>query len=153
MGTLLQQLQKSKKISPNKLNEYLFLIVKSLEKEIIKINTREQLFKEGVDANNEPLYSKRYKRGTYSLLTEELSGGRKEAGDPYTLDDTGDFFDGFFLEIQNDKALFGSTDEKTPLLITDFGEIFGLTDENLKAVIQEKLLPLFLIQIRKQLDI
>lgn len=153
MATLQNQLKKSEKVSPNKINEELFKLVKSIERDIKKLNMNEQLFNEGVDANNKPLFSKKNKRGTYSLLTEQLSGGQKKAGDPYTLRDTGDFFKGFFIKIENDKALFGSTDEKTPLLIADFGDIFGLTDENLKALIDKKLKPLLIREIRRSLDL
>lgn len=153
MATLYQQLKKSEKISPNNLNDELFKLVKSLERDIKKTNLNEQLFNEGVDAHGKPLFSKTTKRGTYSKMTEQLSGGKKRAGDPYTLRDTGEFYKGFFLKIENDKALFGSTDEKTPMLIADFGEIFGLTDENLKALIDKKLKPLFIREIRRKIDL
>ena len=152
MATLGHQLKRVTKLSPRNLNDALFKAVKKAEKELIRLNTKEQLFK-GVDAKGKKLFSKRTKRGVYSPLTEIISGGRKKAGTPYTLEDTGDFFKGFYIEIKSNKAIFNSKDSKTPLLIVDFGDIFGLTNKNLKWVIQTKLRPLLQIHIRKTLDL
>ena len=152
MDIIKQHLEKLKRVQPNELNDALFNFLLSIEKTILDLNRREQLF-QGVDANNDPLFSQRYQRGEYSELTEKISKGRKVAGTHYTLEDTGDFFKGFFLEFDKDKLLFGSRDSKTSLLIGDFGDIFGLTPENLSNLIQERVKPYLLEYIRKQLDL
>lgn len=152
MATLEQQLKRVTVLTPKNLNNALFKAIKEIEKELIRLNTKEQLFK-GVDAKGKKLFSKRTKRGVYSPLTELLSGGKKKAGTHYTLEDTGDFYKGLYIEIKSNKVLFSSRDSKAPLLVADFGDIFGLTDKNLKGVIQAKLLPLLQNHIRKTLDL
>ena len=147
-----QHLEKVKKVQPNELNDAIFTFLISIEKEILDINRREQLLK-GVDANNDPLFSKRHQRGVYSKATEQISGGRKVAGTHYTLEDTGDFFKGFFLEFDKDRLLFGSRDSKTSLLIGDYGDIFGLTPKNLSTLIQNRVKPFLINHIRQQLGL
>ena len=152
MATLKEQLNRVKKLNPTRISKILFDSIRSKEKDLIEINTENQL-SDGVDSEGKRLFNKRTKRSVYSSLTEEISGGRKKAGTPYTLEDTGDFYKGFFIETKKDKAVFSSKDSKTPLLVAEYGEIFGLTDKNLEAVIQKKLLPLLQKEIRRTLDI
>lgn len=161
MATLIEQLNRAKKITPKRISKTLFDSIRSIEKDLIVLNTEQQLFK-GLDAEGKRLFNKKTKRGVYSEATEYIStndallgkGNKiKKAGDPYTLEYHGDFVKGFYIEIKNDKAIFSSKDEKTPLLVADYGEIFGLTDKHLKAVIQSKILPLLQKEIRKTLGI
>lgn len=152
MATLQEQLNRVKKLNPERISRILFDSVREIENQIIELNTKGQLFK-GTDSEGNRLYNKRTKSSVYSSLTEVISGGKKKAGTPYTLEDTGDFYKGFFINIEKDKAVIGSKDSKTALLEADYGEIFGLTDKNLKAVIQEKILPLLQKEIRRTLGI
>ena len=152
MATLKQQLVRAKSLNPKRISNILFDSIRVKEKELIELNQKNQLLK-GKDSEGKNLFNKKTKRGVYSQLTEEISGGRKKAGTPYTLEDTGDFYKGFFIDVKNDKAVFSSTDKKTPLLIAEYGEVFGLNDKNLKVVIRETLLPLLLKEIRRTLDL
>lgn len=70
--------------------------------------------------------------GYYSKATEKLSNGRKKAGDPVTLFDTGAFYKGFFLSVDKDRIIFDSKDSKTKLLDQRYGSdnIFGLTSQS-----------------------
>lgn len=151
MATLSEFRKKAKKLTKTNYSKALFDAIRLYEVEILKLN--ESQLQGSKTANNKALFSSKTGRGVYSKATEIISGGKKKEGDPYTLFDTGDFYSGFFLNVSNSKARFGSTDSKAKDLVLEFGDIFGLTDDNLKAVIDDKLLP-FLIQFtRKTLDI
>lgn len=86
-----------------------------------------------------------------------MSGGRKREGEPFTSVDTGNFFKGFYIKVDNNKIMFGSTDSKTDEILKSkhwlSHELFGLTDENLSEIIENNLLPYLQIESRKQLDI
>lgn len=151
MDVFKNLLKKTKKIQPNRLTEDLFNFLESIEETILDIN-REQLLN-STDSKGKSLFSKQRKRGTYTKATEIFSGGSKVAGTRYTLKDTGDFFKGFFLEIRQDEALFGSKDNKTLLLLDDYGDIFGLTPKNLSKLIQDKVKPFLIQHIRTTFDL
>lgn len=99
--------------------------------------------------------------GTYSRSTEleYLFGDGpkprkpKIEGQPYNFEDTGSFFDGFYLDISNGMAEWKSKDSKTPLLVQKYGDIFGLDDVNLKNVIKNILVPGFQKYIRTILQL
>jgi len=96
----------------------------------------DQLFNEGVDEMGEII-------GTYSTYTEILNP-EKQAGTPYTLYDTGEFYRSMSIaildlaiEIDADPI---KTDEfgQTTDLFTEYGEgIIGLTDESKQKLVNE----------------
>lgn len=98
------------------------------------MNTEEQLFGQGVDSFGRSL-------GDYAPLTVIL---RSEAGlpvDRITLKVTGDFYDGWEGDFNSWPVMFTSSDPKTGELLFMFGsDIFGLTDQNLKKLIDEQIL-------------
>lgn len=152
MGTVLGQIKKLRKLRPDKLRLSLFKHLKRIDKELIDLNTKDQLLK-GKDAEGDPIFSNARQRGTYSYTTELISEGRKQEGDPYTLFDSGDFFKGFYLNIEGDTVRIGSTDPKTFALVLEYDNLFGLTDDNLQGVIDKELLPILQQHIRKTLDL
>ncbi len=88
--------------------------------------------------------------GTYSQKTEEITGGRKQAGTPYTLFDTGDFYDKTGILVnEKDNDLFYHLDSESPhkkelfdffdsnsTAISDFDpeDIFGIQEDNADLV-------------------
>lgn len=96
----------------------------------------DQLYNEGVDEMGEII-------GTYSTYTEILNP-EKQAGTPYTLYDTGEFYRSMSIaildlaiEIDADPI---KTDEfgQTTDLFTEYGEgIIGLTDESKQKLVDE----------------
>lgn len=96
----------------------------------------EQLYNEGVDELGEII-------GTYSTYTEMLNP-EKQAGTPYTLYDTGEFYRSMSIaildlaiEIDADPI---KTDEfgQTTDLFAEYGEgIIGLTDESKTKLVEE----------------
>jgi hypothetical protein len=149
MATLQEQLTKAKSIQPDKLKNDLFKFIKSIEKEFLDKN-KEQIQEDSKDIFGKPI-------GFYSYGSELASGGKKKKGDPFTGFDTGDWFKGFNMQEVSGVIRFGSTDEKNQLILNSDNwlsdELFGLSDENLKEVIETRLLPFFIENIRNKLDI
>lgn len=154
MGTLLELQKAANQLNKNAIVDAIFNTIKSIQKDIIDKN------KEQLNKDKEDIYEKAI--GYYSATTEILSGGRKRRGTPFTLNNKGDFQDGFYLRIQNNIASVYSRDSKTEMLLSSHlnkystflsGEFFGLTDENLRDVIEESILPLFISAIRVKLGI
>lgn len=149
MATFQEQLVKAKRLSPKKLEIALFKYIKTLDSELIKIQ-QDRIFNESKDIFGNAL-------GFYSKATEILSKGRKKAGEPFTGFDTGEFFKGFYGYYSNEEVQFFSRDEKTITILRSehwlSDELFGLTDEELKKVIADKLLPFFIETYRNILEI
>jgi len=64
-------------------------------KETIINLVRDRLFETGEDKQGGII-------GLYSFATELITGGEKKEGDPYTLKDTGDFYQSMFVSVFND---------------------------------------------------
>lgn len=75
--------------------------------------------------------------GFYSFATEKISNGRKKAGDPYNLDDTGYFLQTLTVHVFKDYFLLDADGQKqNENLFRKYGDgIIGLTDENLEKLI------------------
>jgi hypothetical protein len=149
MANFQQQLTKAKKLQPNNLANDLFKFIKSIESELLAKN-KQQIQEDSKDIFGKPI-------GFYSYATELITGGKKKKGDPFTGYDTGDFFKGFYMQEVSGVLRFGSTDPKTQDIIKSDNwlsdELFGLSDENLKEVIQDRLLPFFIDNSRNKLEI
>lgn len=149
MATLQEQLTKAKKLQPSRLQKDLFKFIKSIEKELLDKN-KDQIFNDSKDINGEPI-------GFYSYATEVISKGKKKKGEPFTSFDTGDFFKGFYIQEVYGVLRFGSSDSKTQTILNSENwlsdELFGLSDENLKEVIEKRLLPFFIENSRNILEI
>lgn len=96
-----------------------------LRERILNWIREDQLIKEGIDASGEVI-------GYYTAYTEFLSGGRKRAGDPYNLYDTGEFHNSLFVIVLNDSIIIdGDGNKGDEDLFQKYGEdIIGLTNEN-----------------------
>jgi len=103
-----------------------------LKAEIVRMITEDQLFQQGVDGNDRII-------GYYSPTTEQLSRGRKKAGKPYTLFDTGEFYRSIFVVTLYDSLVIkgDSTRFENQRWFRD--EIVKLSDENLTIFVDELL--------------
>lgn len=104
----------------------------ALKTEILNLIRNDQLTSEGIDEAGRVI-------GYYSFLTEIISGGAKEEGDPYDLNDSGSFYRSMFVQVFKDSFVIDATsatfqEMKTQDWYSD--GILGLTDENLQKVIQ-----------------
>ena len=111
---------------------------KDEQAEIVRMNTMDQLYEEGIDSMGRPL-------GNYSLAT--IHGTKNFEGkiakgqryDHITLNDTGKFYDSFRVKLFNDAlVIVANTSKPDSDLAQDFGkDILGLTKENLGYVIED----------------
>ena len=90
----------------------------------------DQLEKEGINDLGQVI-------GLYSFATENISNGRKKAGDPYNLYDTGYFLQTLTVHVFKDYFITDADGQKkNENLFDKFGDgIIGLTDENLSKLI------------------
>lgn len=85
----------------------------------------DQLKAKGVDETGQVI-------GYYSPVTEMITRGRKQAGDHYTLEDTGAFFSSMYVVVLMDSIVIEANPVKDDEnLFVKYGDgIIGLTDEN-----------------------
>lgn len=158
MATLQQQLELAKRLTPEKVSNDLFDFLKSISKEIVEIN-KNKITKDSKDIFDQAI-------GFYSEATEYITKNNallgkgnkiKFAGDPFTGEDTGDWLKGFYVNISNAELKFGSTDSKTEIILKSDNwlsdELFGLTDKDLRELIDNQLLPFIIRNNRKLLDV
>jgi len=148
MGVIENHLSKvQRSLSENNLEKILFSFLKSIQSELASKNV-EQLNKQHVDIYGDAI-------GFYSKTTEILSFGKKKAGQPYDMKDTGEFLSKFYANVSNNIITFGSTDPKTDDILDNPNllsvDLFGLTDENLNEVINSNILPFMLQYSAKEL--
>lgn len=109
---------------------------------IIDMNVEDQLFQRGVDSTGRLLPA-------YSPVTVEIKRAQGKPYDRTTLRDEGDFHSDFYVVKEGGGLRISSKDSKTTMLVRDYGEqIFGLTEENLEAFINDFLFT----EIRKRID-
>lgn len=99
---------------------------------ILDMNFDEQLYMEGINANNVPIMD--YK--PYQPLTMEIKAHKNQPYDRVTLKDEGDFHsDAIIDRIDDLTAEIDSTNVKRDALVKKYGkDIFGLTDNNMDEV-------------------
>ena len=116
---------------------------------IVEMNSEDQLFGRGVDANGRSIMEY---AGPYSPVTIQIKLSKNQPTNRITLRDEGDFHAGFFIEAHDDHFNIWSTDDKTEELVFAWGEsIFGLTTENLMEVAWEYLLPDLIKKLKQKL--
>jgi len=114
-----------------------------------------ELNKAQINKDSQDIYGKAI--GFYSKATDILTNGQKEWGTPFTGKDTGNWLDKFYVTVLDDVFFFGSTDPKaddihdSPHWLSQ--SLYGLTDENLKDVIDTKIKPFVMNYNRKQLGL
>lgn len=149
MATLQEQLQKAKKATPGNLSKDLFKFIRSIEEDILDLE-RKRISEDSKDIFGQPI-------GFYSFFTDHLTNGIKKAGEPFTGKDTGEWFEGFYMQEVSGVLRFSSKDPKTKDILNSehwlSDELFGLSDEDLEGVIETRLLPFFIENSRKKLDI
>lgn len=99
---------------------------------IVFMNTEDQFGKDHIDSLGQKLFNTLTDRTTYSLFDEKGRGGQ-----PYELNDTGEYWRSFKATIGNGFIVITSDPFKDGdnLLETYGNNIEGLTEENLQALI------------------
>lgn len=105
----------------------------------------------GKNANNKSLDAI---GGAYKPITVEI---KKEKGQPYnrtTLRDTGDFYEGFFVDVKKDIWQVESEDSKRDKLVERYGkDIFGNTEKDETMINKQYILPDLLEHIIENVEI
>ena len=102
------------------------VINRDVQFEIIRLNTDDQLYEEGIDSLGNGI-------GDYSETSVNVYG--KTAGH-ITLKDTGAFYQSFVVKVNSNGIMIVANDVKDDTVLTDrYGiDILGLTEENLEVV-------------------
>lgn len=154
MATFLEAQQKAKRQTPQRVKSELFRYIRTIEKELANLN-KDQIHENSSDVSGKPIgfYSKATEFITTNNVLLGKGGEIKKEGDPFDLKDTGAFLDSLFSEVQNDSIYFDTTDNKKNEVLDNLlsKDIFGLTDQDLRKAIDEKILPFLLKYMRKQL--
>ena len=137
----------NKAINLDEVKAWYFAIDIDLQNNIIKLNTIDQLFNEGIDSLGDSL-------GEYSPFTVELKKAKGQPTNRITLKDTGDFYKTFKVEVKDDSFFINANPIKEDNnLFDDFGsEIVGLTEDNQKKI-SKTILDNTIKYIRKQLGL
>lgn len=136
---------KAKKLTPSRVQRDLFNYIRTIETYLADFNAA-RLFNFSQDIFGNAI-------GFYSPATEVITQGRKKAGQPFNLFETGEFLELLFAKVGANSILFDTRDKKKPLVLRNLltEDIFGLTDEDLKKAIDSKILPFLLEYFKKQL--
>lgn len=126
---LYQRLKSIARIEESTAWLWTFVTDRNLKQDIISLIQNNQLRDKGVDENGEVI-------GFYSMLTEIVSKGKKQQGEHYTLDDTGEFFKSFYITVLKDSFVINADGQKEEDNLFDkYGNgIIGLTDESIEVV-------------------
>lgn len=113
---------------------------KTLILDLIRIK---QLQEQGINKDGDVI-------GRYSFATEWITNGEKREGDPYTLEDTGEFYKSMFITVYKDLFEVNANAEKEDTNLFDaYGTgIVGLTEQN-KSILIEKLRQHYINYARK----
>lgn len=128
-------LEQWQKVFNTDINILLNKVLKDIENIIIDLNQVSQLNDKGIGSDGRSL-------GEYSPYTVEYKKAKGQIWSHVTLEDTGEFYRGFYVRWSSDSFQIWSSDGKTPKLVMEWGdEIFGLTDENLNELIWGSIYP------------
>lgn len=128
---MISKLQKAHDEIPNVVKK----ITLSNSQKIIELNRSLQLFQKGIDSEGNPLKP-------YSPNTVVFKRQKNQIFKHTTLKDTGMFYNGFRVIVENNILYITSTDEKTDELMDKYGKnIFGLTRDNRITLFDEIIRP------------
>ncbi|WP_157811797.1 hypothetical protein [Tenacibaculum sp. SZ-18] len=144
MGTIHDLQERAKKLRPRKIKNDLYSFIRTLEEELAAYN-RATINQESEDIFGKPL-------GFYSKATELITNGRKKAGDPFDLLESGDFLDGLYAKVDRDNVFFDSRDSKRKEVLKHLlsNNVFGLQDADKNKVVDTRLLPYFQNYFRRE---
>jgi len=97
---------------------------------IVNLIRYNQLTEQGVNSEGNII-------GYYSQMTEIISEGRKKRGEPYDLNDTGEFFRSMYVQVLADSIVVNADYAKMEDQNWWNINILNLTDENLEVYIEE----------------
>lgn len=149
MASFDQHIERVKKLDQSTVTQALFDFIRSIESELVELN-RKQLNEKSKDVYGDAI-------GFYSYATEVITKGRKKEGEPFDAKDTGSLLDKMYARIEKEMIVFGSTDNKVELIMDSDNwlskDLFGLTDDDLRMVIDNRIRPFIIDYNRKMLGL
>ncbi|CAL2077697.1 conserved protein of unknown function [Tenacibaculum sp. 190524A02b] len=147
MQEIIELQKRALALKPERVRHDFFRFIRGLETYLANLN-KEQLNKNSQDVFGNPL-------GFYTKTTEYITlnnallvkGSKiKREGEPYDLEDTGDFLKSITASVNSNSILFESNDPKKNEVISNLlsPDILGLSDQDLNKVIEEKFVPYFI---------
>tara|TARA_R110000772_G_scaffold36091_6_gene86619 strand:+ start:809 stop:1276 length:468 start_codon:yes stop_codon:yes gene_type:complete len=122
---------------------------RSIQDFIIDNLLQDNQLRKSITGLNQPIRDKVTGSTTYAILTEVLTNGRKKAGDPYNLYDSGDFYNSMivllgnkFFEIKADPI------KENANLYNKYGEEIIWLSEDSKDKLRERLKEEYRIELR-----
>ena len=106
-----------------------------MKREIIRLNTREQLYNKGVDSLGLPIGSGEYK--PFTIAEKQRKGQRY---DHITLNDTGAFYNSWVVVVHLDGLILDADDHSIydePLFDVYGEDVLGLTDESIAILFEQ----------------
>lgn len=113
----------------NSTTDLMFDEIASKEQDVLDLNRDEQLY-QGVRADGSAITP------PYKPITVQIKQRLGQPTDRVTLRDTGDFYDSFEIEFNQDDFQIVATDRKTAGLQSKYKNILGLNDSSIEQVIQ-----------------
>jgi hypothetical protein len=104
-----------------------FSIDKEVQDEIIRMNTQDQLFEQGIDSLGRSL-------GDYSPFTVQIKKSKRQRVDHITLYDEGDFYNSFTVRVNKQYFEIDADDSSkydVPLFQVYGVDVLGLTEESM----------------------
>lgn len=139
-------------LNVNELSVSVFKLT-DVQRFIIRLNRVEQLYNEGLDSNDKVI-------GTYSYTTALLAGeetyifnglvSTKKVGEPYTLFESGEFYESFKVRIESDGFVITANTKKEDRDLMEFGPILGLTKQS-KHELGKEITPFLTEAIRESI--
>ena len=125
---VFKMLQKASLISHEEAWVEAFTDKNNIKQRIIELIEQDQLYEQGIDGNNSII-------GYYSPATEVISGGKKKAGEHYTLFNIGDFYKSVLIQVFATELIVSGNSRKFENKVWFRDEILKLTDDNLVIII------------------
>lgn len=150
MDILLNRLRSIKRnLKPEKIWKNVFR-KKYIQEYIIDKLIQDNQLRLSLTGLGTPIRDKNTGSTTYSLLTEILSQGKKKAGDPYNLYDSGEFYNSMlFLLGNNFFEIDADPIKENDNLFTKYGEEIIWLSENSKEKLRPYLINQYEIELRK----
>ena len=102
-----------------------------LQKDLIDLNTKDQLYDQGIDSNSHVLPE-------YTANTKQIKRAKGQPVDRTTLKDTGEFYESFKIIVGEDYNFQITADDQGKLLFDRYGkDIVGWTKDNTEKIKKE----------------
>ena len=145
----LERIRDRVKTAKDQVGRIMKEIIEENEAFIIDANAYFQLEQKGV--NKLGIEISEY--APYAAYTVWRKLAKGQPTDRVTLKDTGDFHSSFYVVVDEEGFEIMASDEKTEALVAKYGkDIFGLTDEHMKILVEDYIKPELVNKLLEYID-